>query len=168
MATPVLSASESPLPPSFLPPRNFSRALKAHDTITALEAYAPNSFSEPPPAAILADGILLIGDLNQRLAEGRDQYLNAFSTLARANGSPLSPLQAGALTVERLTSMADGVVEVAWRVPVRVGAPTLPVAPFKVALSGTSSYTLDAESGTFAAHRLSELRLDGRLAPRTH
>ena len=180
MSTSTNGESALPIPSGFLAPANFSRALSQHRTVAALQTYAPSAFAMPPDSSILADDIFLAGDLGQILAKGKDAYVNAFTGLARMNGSPLLPLRAGdvAATFE---PEADAVT-VRWKVPVRGGGggggggslPTFdPVAmsPFArgFTLSGVSTYAFESDDAAsrrrLASHRITDLRVDGRQLP---
>ena len=158
----LVAADAAPLPPSFLSGANFSRACAAHRSIARLRESAPGTFSAPQPADIFADAIVLTGDLGLELVRGREAYLAAFAGVARINGSPLLPLEAGELEISHLTPHTNA-VQVDWRVPVRIGASLLPAAS-NVDLSGTSFYALD-DQGKLSSHRLSDLRLDNRRLP---
>ena len=178
MSTSTNGESALPIPSGFLAPANFSRARSQHRTVAALQTYAPSAFAMPPDSSILADDIFLAGDLGQILAKGKDAYVNAFTGLARMNGSPLLPLRAGdvAATFERDDAVtSDGRC-------LRGGGggggggslPTFdPVAmsPFArgFTLSGVSTYAFESDDAAsrrrLASHRITDLRVDGRQLP---
>ena len=82
------------LPPCFLSADAFAAAVSEDKCTQKLLQYAPAAFRGLPPESVVAEDVVLRGDLGQELARGREAYLSAFSTVASLNDSPLVPLRA--------------------------------------------------------------------------
>lgn len=160
------------LPSCFLTGANYSRAVSAHRNTRTLLHDAANAFSTLPSAEPYAEDVVLRGDLAQELARGRRDYLAAFAAVARINGSPLLPLQAGELRADAEVDAGGESLLLRWRAPVRVtGIAAKSLADLggglvggELELSGCSTYDYDA-AGRFCAHTLSELAVNGRRLP---